>query len=162
VPVVEPEFLPSRTGSHALRATWLGHACYYVEFPTGLRVLFDPVFEERCSPFSWLGSKRYTPTPCNISDIPVIDVVSYSTKIPSFQYKVLIYAVNRSLLATPTTTISRTLPFLKSKNATPQSNSVFPRASRNGLRIVVSITLLSSTGGRTSISHYPNRPAKKQ
>lgn len=54
VPVRKPDFLPSReTGK--LRATWLGHACYYVEFPSGLRVLFDPVFTDRCSPLSWLG-----------------------------------------------------------------------------------------------------------
>ena len=78
VPVVKPNFLPSRTGCQALRATWLGHACYFVEFPTGLRVLFDPVFEERCSPFSWIGHKRLTPKPCDISSIPIIDCVSHS------------------------------------------------------------------------------------
>ncbi|KAJ5818558.1 hypothetical protein N7474_004149 [Penicillium riverlandense] len=77
VPVRKPEFLPSRETSK-LRATWLGHACYYVEFPSGLRVLFDPVFEDRCSPFSWLGPKRFTEAPCQIKDIPVIDAVVIS------------------------------------------------------------------------------------
>ncbi|KAL4794616.1 beta-lactamase superfamily domain-containing protein [Aspergillus venezuelensis] len=77
VPVQKPEFLPSRD-TPTLRATWLGHACYYVEFPSGLRVLFDPVFEDRCSPFSWLGPKRYTPPPCAIKDIPIIDAVVIS------------------------------------------------------------------------------------
>lgn len=77
VPVQKPEFLPSRETSK-LRATWLGHACYYVEFPSGLRVLFDPVFEDRCSPFSWLGPKRFTEAPCQIKDIPVIDAVVIS------------------------------------------------------------------------------------
>ena len=43
----KPDFLPSRQ-TDILRATWLGHACYYVEFPEGFRVLFDPVFSERC------------------------------------------------------------------------------------------------------------------
>jgi N-acyl-phosphatidylethanolamine-hydrolysing phospholipase D len=61
-----------------LRATWLGHACYYVEFPGGLRVLFDPVFENRCSPFTWLGPARYTAPPCDIADIPIIDAVIIS------------------------------------------------------------------------------------
>lgn len=61
-----------------LRATWLGHACYYVEFPGGFRVLFDPVFSQRCSPFSWLGPKRYTEVPCQIDDIPTIDAVVIS------------------------------------------------------------------------------------
>jgi hypothetical protein len=77
VTVQKPVFLPSRN-TPKLRATWLGHACYYVEFPGGLRVLFDPVFEDRCSPFSWLGPKRYTEVPCKISDIPFIDAVVIS------------------------------------------------------------------------------------
>ncbi|CRG92021.1 N-acyl-phosphatidylethanolamine-hydrolyzing phospholipase D [Talaromyces islandicus] len=78
VNVVKPEFLSSRTGSRALRAIWLGHACYYVEFPSGIRVLFDPVFEDRCSPVSWFGHKRFTRRPCDISDIPLIDCVVIS------------------------------------------------------------------------------------
>ena len=57
IPVRKPEFLPTRE-TPKLRATWLGHACYFVEFPGGLRVLFDPVFTESCSPFQWLGSVR--------------------------------------------------------------------------------------------------------
>jgi N-acyl-phosphatidylethanolamine-hydrolysing phospholipase D len=77
VPVHAPTFLPSRE-TNTLRATWLGHACYYVEFPGGLRVLFDPVFTHRCSPFSWLGPARYTEPPCHIDDIPFIDVVVIS------------------------------------------------------------------------------------
>ena len=77
VPVRTPEFLPSRTTSQ-LRTTWLGHACFLVDFPGGLRVLFDPVFTERCSPFSWLGPKRYTKMPCQVEDIPNIDAVVIS------------------------------------------------------------------------------------
>ncbi|KAI6358116.1 hypothetical protein MCOR25_007433 [Pyricularia grisea] len=61
-----------------LRATWLGHACYLVEFPSGLRVLFDPVMTDRCSPVSFLGPKRFTEAPCTISDIPIVDVVVIS------------------------------------------------------------------------------------
>ena len=49
-----------------------------MEFPGGFRVLFDPVFSERCSPFSWLGPKRYTEAPCQIEDIPTIDAVVIS------------------------------------------------------------------------------------
>ena len=77
VPVRRPTFLQSRD-TQTLRATWLGHACYFVEFPGGLRILFDPVFSERCSPFSWLGPKRYTDIPCQIEDIPTIDAVIIS------------------------------------------------------------------------------------
>lgn len=78
VSVVKPEWLPSRTASDKIRATWLGHACYYVEYPSGLRVLFDPVFECRCSPFSFMGPQRYTPKPCDIKDIPIVDAVVIS------------------------------------------------------------------------------------
>jgi len=78
VTVLEPTFLPTRAASQSLRATWLGHACYYVEFPGGLRVLFDPVFEDRCSPFSFMGPKRYTKVPCHIKDLPAVDVVVIS------------------------------------------------------------------------------------
>ncbi|RMZ91731.1 hypothetical protein DV736_g1069, partial [Chaetothyriales sp. CBS 134916] len=78
VPVQTPQFLSDRKSSTKLRATWLGHACYYVEFPSGLRVLFDPVFEDRCGPFSFIGPKRYTPQPCHIADIPIIDAVVIS------------------------------------------------------------------------------------
>ncbi|KAL8694708.1 MAG: hypothetical protein Q9218_000719 [Villophora microphyllina] len=77
VPVRKPQFLTSRK-TPTLRATWLGHACYFVEFPGGLRVLFDPVFEPRCSPFTWLGPKRYTEVPCQIEDIPIVDAVVIS------------------------------------------------------------------------------------
>jgi N-acyl-phosphatidylethanolamine-hydrolysing phospholipase D len=63
-----------------VRATWLGHACYYVEYPSGLRVLFDPVFEDCCSPWpaSLVGPRRFTRRPCDIADIPAVDAVVIS------------------------------------------------------------------------------------
>ena len=79
VNVRKPAFLSSRNGEETpIRATWLGHACYYVEFSSGLRVLFDPVFSTRCSPFTSIGPKRYTPVPCQIEEIPFIDAVMIS------------------------------------------------------------------------------------
>jgi N-acyl-phosphatidylethanolamine-hydrolysing phospholipase D len=77
VPVQKPHFLPTRE-TPTLRTTWLGHACYYVEFPGGLRVLFDPVFEDRCGPSGVLGPKRFTEPPCQLEDIPFIDAVVIS------------------------------------------------------------------------------------
>ncbi|KAK3049440.1 hypothetical protein LTR09_009359 [Extremus antarcticus] len=77
VPVHKPSFLPTRA-TERLRATWLGHACYHVEFPGGLRVLFDPVFTDRCSPFTFLGPKRFTEMPCQIEVIPIVDAVVIS------------------------------------------------------------------------------------
>ncbi|KAH7078126.1 beta-lactamase superfamily domain-containing protein [Paraphoma chrysanthemicola] len=77
VPIQTPSFLPTRS-TPKLRATWLGHACYYIEFPSGLRVLFDPVFEDCCAPVQIKSLKRYTPPPCEIEDLPVVDVVVIS------------------------------------------------------------------------------------
>ncbi|POS79641.1 NAPE-hydrolyzing phospholipase D [Diaporthe helianthi] len=78
VPIRTPEFLTSRQGSKYLRTTWLGHACHYVEFPSGLRVLFDPVMEDRCSPFTFAGPQRYTRRACGIADLPFLDAVLIS------------------------------------------------------------------------------------
>ena len=41
-------------------------------------MLFDPVFSCRCSPFTWLGPKRFTKVPCQIEEIPTIDAVVIS------------------------------------------------------------------------------------
>ncbi|GAB1739107.1 hypothetical protein NU219Hw_g3863t1 [Hortaea werneckii] len=74
-------------GGDKLRATWIGHASFLIEFPIaatasgaerGVRVLCDPVFSERTSPFQWLGPKRYTPTPCSLEELPEVDVVCIS------------------------------------------------------------------------------------
>lgn len=75
VPTVKPSFADSRSGGSHLRATWVGHASYLVEFPSGFRALFDPVFEER---YSALVPKRFTPAACKASDIPELDAVFIS------------------------------------------------------------------------------------
>ena len=44
-----------------LRVTWLGHATMLIEID-GHRVLTDPVWSERASPYDWIGPRRwYTP-----------------------------------------------------------------------------------------------------
>ncbi|KAF1921252.1 beta-lactamase superfamily domain-containing protein [Ampelomyces quisqualis] len=77
VPVCTPSLHPTRD-TPKLRATWLGHACFYVEFPSGLRVLFDPVFEDCCAPIQLKSLKRFTPPPCEIEDLPFVDAVVIS------------------------------------------------------------------------------------
>jgi N-acyl-phosphatidylethanolamine-hydrolysing phospholipase D len=49
-----------------------------VEFPSGLRVLFDPVFEDCCAPINIKSLKRFTPPPCEIEDMPFVDAVVIS------------------------------------------------------------------------------------
>jgi L-ascorbate metabolism protein UlaG (beta-lactamase superfamily) len=60
-----------------LRVTWLGHASVFVELG-GARVLFDPVFSERCSPSTLLGPRRFHPVPIPAEQIPLPDAVVIS------------------------------------------------------------------------------------
>ncbi|EJT75106.1 NAPE-hydrolyzing phospholipase D [Gaeumannomyces tritici R3-111a-1] len=81
IKVVEPALLKTRAPPASLRATWLGHACYFIEFPSGLRLLFDPVFEKTCSPLpEWMPPNlaRITPPPCLPKDLPFVDAVVIS------------------------------------------------------------------------------------
>ncbi|KAM0756263.1 Metallo-hydrolase/oxidoreductase [Meredithblackwellia eburnea MCA 4105] len=68
-----------------IKSTWLGHACFLVEFPTpkgstgrGPRVLFDPVFTQRCSPSQYIGPARVTQPPISMKEIPEVDAVILS------------------------------------------------------------------------------------
>lgn len=79
IPAVPVSFLSSRAASSSLRTTWLGHASCFVEFPSGLRALFDPVFEER---YSAIGPKRFTPAACKPGDFPALDAVFISHNHP--------------------------------------------------------------------------------
>jgi L-ascorbate metabolism protein UlaG (beta-lactamase superfamily) len=60
-----------------LRATWIGHASTLVEID-GRRILFDPVFSERCSPSTLFGPRRFHPAPLALADLPPIDAVMIS------------------------------------------------------------------------------------
>lgn len=63
--------------SSGLRATWLGHATTLVELD-GLRLLLDPVWEERPSPTTLLGPKRSHPAPIDLDSLPPLDAVVVS------------------------------------------------------------------------------------
>lgn len=60
-----------------LRITWMGHASSLVEID-GIRILIDPVWDERASPTTWSGPKRFFPAPLALHDLPRIDVVLVS------------------------------------------------------------------------------------
>ncbi len=60
-----------------LRLTWLGHATVLAEIG-GRRILLDPVWGERCSPFDWTGPKRLHPVPLPLSELGPVDVVVIS------------------------------------------------------------------------------------
>ena len=57
--------------------TWIGHATLLFE-RRGRRVLTDPMFSERASPFTFTGPKRVVPPAIAIADLPQIDAVIIS------------------------------------------------------------------------------------
>ncbi|HEY1101478.1 MAG TPA: MBL fold metallo-hydrolase, partial [Myxococcota bacterium] len=63
--------------SSGLRVTWLGHSTQLIEID-GLKVLTDPVFGERASPYTWVGPKRWYAPPLALDDVPAVDVVLLS------------------------------------------------------------------------------------
>ncbi|MFJ9814986.1 MBL fold metallo-hydrolase [Streptomyces sp. NPDC101151] len=60
-----------------LRVTWMGHSSVLAEID-GHRVLFDPVWGERCSPFPFAGPKRLHPVPLPLAALGPVDVVVIS------------------------------------------------------------------------------------
>jgi L-ascorbate metabolism protein UlaG (beta-lactamase superfamily) len=60
-----------------LRVTWMGHSSVLVEID-GVRVLIDPVWDERASPVRWAGPKRFFAPPVRLEDLPSADVVLVS------------------------------------------------------------------------------------
>ena len=53
---------------------WLGHSSLLIAFE-GKTILVDPMLEERASPFTWIGPKRFHPSPLAVKELPPIDVV---------------------------------------------------------------------------------------
>lgn len=60
-----------------LRLTWTGHSSVLAEID-GHRVLFDPVWGSRCSPFAFVGPKRLHPAPVPLAGLGPVDVVIIS------------------------------------------------------------------------------------
>lgn len=60
-----------------LRVTWIGHATSLVEID-GMRVLIDPVWDERAAPTTWTGPKRFFPAPLELRDLPPLDAILIS------------------------------------------------------------------------------------
>jgi L-ascorbate metabolism protein UlaG (beta-lactamase superfamily) len=54
--------------------SWLGHSSILISMDNQ-QILIDPILEERASPFSWIGPKRFHPSPVTAEELPDIDVV---------------------------------------------------------------------------------------
>jgi L-ascorbate metabolism protein UlaG (beta-lactamase superfamily) len=77
LPVLDPREGWRREAETGLRVTWLGHSTVLLELD-GLRVLTDPVFGERASPFGFAGPRRFHPTPVRFDELPPLDLVLIS------------------------------------------------------------------------------------
>ncbi len=60
-----------------LRVTWFGHSAMLLEMD-GVRVLVDPVWEERASPWQSFGPKRFFPPTMGLEEMPPLDAVLLS------------------------------------------------------------------------------------
>jgi L-ascorbate metabolism protein UlaG (beta-lactamase superfamily) len=60
-----------------LRVTWMGHSTMLIEID-GVRVLTDPVWDERAAPLTWAGPKRFFAPPLLLEELPRIDAVLIS------------------------------------------------------------------------------------
>jgi L-ascorbate metabolism protein UlaG (beta-lactamase superfamily) len=60
-----------------LRVTWFGHSSVLLEID-GMRVLIDPIWEERASPLQWMGPKRFFAPTMRLEDLPPLDVILVS------------------------------------------------------------------------------------
>ena len=77
LPSVSPLEWWARPVETGLRATWLGHSTVLLEID-GYRVLTDPVWGDRISPFPLVGPKRFQPVPIGIDALPDLDAVIVS------------------------------------------------------------------------------------
>ena len=77
-PLVQPG--PFRTDANiykdapesGLRVTWFGHSGMLLEID-GVRLLIDPVWEQRASPRQWFGPRRFFPPTIALEDLPELD-----------------------------------------------------------------------------------------
>src|SRR6201996_8236104 len=60
-----------------LRVTWFGHSSMLLEID-GVRILVDPVWEERASPFQWFGPQRFFAPTMGLEQMPELDAVLIS------------------------------------------------------------------------------------
>ncbi len=60
-----------------LRVTWMGHSTSLLEID-GVRLLLDPVWDERAAPTTWTGPRRFFAPPLALAELPPIDAVILS------------------------------------------------------------------------------------
>ena len=76
-PLQEPDLALLAQPASAPRLTWIGHSTFLFQY-SGWNLLTDPVFSERCSPFSFVGPKRAVPPALSLDQLPPINAVLVS------------------------------------------------------------------------------------
>lgn len=76
-PFVTDASVYATEAASGLRVTWFGHSASLIEID-GMRVLVDPVWELRASPFGFMGPKRFFAPTMELEALPKIDVVLIS------------------------------------------------------------------------------------
>ena len=77
VPTVDSSAVYAAPPASGLRVTWFGHSSMLLEID-GARIVVDPLWSERASPFPWLGPKRWYQPPVAIEQLPPVDAVVIS------------------------------------------------------------------------------------
>ena len=73
-----PHLAPDFTRAEQLKITWFGHSSYLIQVDH-LNILVDPVFNERPSPFQFIGTKQFLGTDfIKLVDLPVLDIVLFT------------------------------------------------------------------------------------
>ncbi len=67
----------SELPASGLRVTWFGHSSFLLEID-GVRILVDPVWEKRASPFKFMGPKRFFAPTLPLESMPDLDAVLLS------------------------------------------------------------------------------------
>ena len=76
IPIIKPEYNDKLSVSD-LQITWFGHSSLMIQIHS-MNILVDPVFSDRSSPVSFVGSKRFSEVPISAEDLPELDVVIIS------------------------------------------------------------------------------------
>ncbi|MGA2539203.1 MAG: MBL fold metallo-hydrolase [Terracidiphilus sp.] len=63
--------------SSGLRVTWFGHSSSLLEID-GVRILIDPVWDERAAPTQWTGPQRFFPPTLALEDFPPLEAIIIS------------------------------------------------------------------------------------
>ena len=77
LPAENPASTWARPIDTGFRATWLGHSTVLLELD-GMRVLTDPVWSERISPFGPVAPRRFQPIPIPLAVLPPLDAIVIS------------------------------------------------------------------------------------